>query len=56
MLETAATTAEMHRHYACAHAHRAAAFRAIAVWAIGLFRHEKGPRHAAQPFNACAAC
>ncbi|WP_306734665.1 hypothetical protein [Marimonas arenosa] len=55
MLETATTT-EMHRHYACAHAQRADAFRAALVWLVGLLHHAKRPRLAARPLAGCATC
>ncbi len=54
MLETATTTAEMHRAYACAHAQRAEAFRVAAAFLRGLVTHAKGPRLAARPLDACA--
>ena len=57
MLETATTTAEMHRAYACAHAQRAEAFRVAAAFLRGLVTHAKGPRLAARPLDACVcAC
>ena len=58
MLETAATT-EMQSHFACAHAHRAEAFRVAAAMLLRLGRlplsgQAKGPRPAARPLEACA--
>jgi hypothetical protein len=55
MHETATTT-EMKAHYDCAHALRAATFRAMGQWFAGLVRKTKGPRQAARPLSACAVC